>query len=226
MKTRLLIIIGIFLISTIGILFSYSYVIQIFSDEHYEIEITGLKDTYTLDEVYSFNYHVTGYGYGCAAITVTYTDEEGEILTTRSEPLCDVERNLGIINTRSHQGPLGNIAIKIPGTYEISVTYDPVGSFLSETVTKQFEIIDDFDATFGGPGNRHPAFLGYEIPEICTFDMIKHLVKYSNMFFDDEENFSFEWIGLHMDINADDFDVCYDELLELRNHSQESEKQS
>lgn len=40
----------------------------------------------------------------------------------------------------------------------------------------------NFDKTWGGPGNRHPAFLEHYIPEICTEDMIKHLAKYSSMF--------------------------------------------
>lgn len=89
-------------------------------------------------------------------------------------------------------------------------------------VTTSFELtnpsipVGDFDATFGGPGNRHPAFLGYEIPEICTEDMIKHLVKHSNMFFADEENFFIDSIGLPDSVNEDNYDVCLDELLELR----------
>jgi hypothetical protein len=73
-----------------------------------------------------------------------------------------------------------------------------------------------FEETFGGPGNRHPAFVGYEIPKNCTKDMIKHLVKHSNMFFADEENFSLEWIGLPDSINKNNYDICFDDLLELR----------
>ena len=214
MKTRLLIIIGLFVISAIVISYSYT---KILFDEYYEIEITGLKDTYTTDEVYSFDYRITGIGDSCAKITVKYPDENGETLTSRSMPQCAAERNLRvIINQSSFQGPLGNIAIKIPGTYNISVTYEPVDSFLSATTTKQFEVIDDFDATYGGPGNRHPAFLGYEIPESCTEKMVKHLVQYSNMFFADDEEYGIEDIGLPENVRLDDFDICVDDLLKLR----------
>ena len=51
----------VFVISTQAI--SESDVIFI---EHYKIEITGLKDTYTTDDIYSFNYHITGIGDSCA----------------------------------------------------------------------------------------------------------------------------------------------------------------
>ena len=139
MKTRLYIIIGIVVISAIIISYSYG---DILFDEHYEIKVTGLKDTYTTDDLYSFNYHITGIGDSCAEITVMYPDENGETLTRASIPGCVAERSLHVpIDQSSFHGPLGNIAIKIPGTYKISVTYDPIGSFLSATTTKEFEII-------------------------------------------------------------------------------------
>ena len=75
---------------------------------------------------------------------------------------------------------------------------------------------DDFEVTYSGPGNRHPAFLGYEIPESCTEDMVKHLVRYSNMFFADDAEYGIEDIGLYENVNSDDYDVCVDELLKLR----------
>ena len=63
-------------------------------------------------------------------------------MTSGSMPQCAVERSLRvIIDQSSFHGPLGNTTIKIPGTYKISVTYEPIGSFLSATTTKQFEII-------------------------------------------------------------------------------------
>jgi len=141
MKTGLLIIVGIVVISAAVIFFSYGNIMLILFDEHYEIEITGLKDIYTSDEIYSFDYHITGYGDGCAKITATYPDEDGKTTTKISTPSCMAERHFGIINTSSNHGSLGNVIIKIPGTYKISITYDSIGSLLSETVTKEFEII-------------------------------------------------------------------------------------
>ena len=72
--------------------------------------------------------------------------------------------------------------------------------------------VDEFDKTWGGPGNHHPAFLGYDIPKICTEKMLKHLVKYSSMF-DRSPPYALEWIGLDNDIDVDDFDECVEELL-------------
>lgn len=87
------------------------------------------------------------------------------------------------------------------------------------------EGIDDFDKTWGGPGNRHPAFWGYDVPEICTEDMIKHLVKYSSMF---ERNmpYTLEWISLDDSVNVDDFDTCVDELLERNPKELENENEN
>lgn len=222
MKTRLLIIIGIVMISVAIILFSYGYMMSILFDEHYEIEITGLKDTYAIDESYSFDYHITGYGDGCAKITVTYPDENGKTMTTITMPSCMSERSFEFIDTSSIHGSLGNVAVKTPGMYAIRVTYEPIGSFLSTTTTKQFEVIDDFEETFGSPGNRHPAFLGYDIPKICTDDMIKHLARYSSMF-DRDAPYAIEDIGLEDGINVDDFDRCVDSLLEKNPKETENE---
>ena len=72
-------------------------------------------------------------------------------------------------------------------------------------------LVDDFAKTWGGPGNRHPAFWGFDIPKVCTEDMIKHLVKYSSMF-DRDVPYAIEDIGHN--INVHDFDRCVEELLE------------
>ena len=140
MKTRFFIIlIGIILTSTIVVLFSYGGVILF--DEHYDIEIVGLDDVYTTDEVYSFDYHVSGYGDACAKITVNYPDEDGKTMTKTSMPSCVAERNFVSIDTNSFSGILGNVTVKIPGTYSVSVMYEPIGSLLSATKTKEFEIV-------------------------------------------------------------------------------------
>ena len=77
----------------------------------------------------------------------------------------------------------------------------------------EMESIDDFDQTWGGPRNRHPAFLGFDIPKICTEDMIRHLVKHSSMF-DRNAPYVLEWISMDKSINKADFDKCVEELLE------------
>ena len=83
---------------------------------------------------------------------------------------------------------------------------------------------EGFEDIFGGPGNRHPAFLGFDIPQICTEDMIKHLVRYSTMFDRSAPYYSLEWIGMDNSINDDDFDRCVEELLERNPKKVEDEK--
>ena len=76
---------------------------------------------------------------------------------------------------------------------------------------------DDFDATFGAPGNRHPAFLGWDIPNVCTNDMVKFLKKYSNMFDSSVPYISpLDGDVLEPTINPDDMVQCENELLENR----------
>ena len=104
------------------------------------------------------------------------------------------------------------------GNYTLRVDVDAkkhvlVNFQVVNSTENEFEIIDDFDKTWGGPGNRHPAFWGFDIPEICTEEMIKHLVRYSTMF-DRNAPYSLEWISFGDGINQDDFDRCVEELLE------------
>ncbi|QMU54762.1 MAG: hypothetical protein GKS07_07675 [Nitrosopumilus sp.] len=82
-----------------------------------------------------------------------------------------------------------------------------------DVISERLNPDDDFEETFGGPGNRHPAFWGFDIPQICTENMIKHLIRYSSMF-DRDVPYSLEWISMDDSINADDFDKCVEELLE------------
>ena len=81
---------------------------------------------------------------------------------------------------------------------------------------------DDFEKTWSGPGNRHPAFWGFDIPKVCTEDMIKHLVKYSSMF-DRSVPYGIEDIGFDENINVRDFDRCVEELLEKNPKELENE---
>lgn len=105
---------------------------------------------------------------------------------------------------------------------------DPDFDFLNSKGCPQFcpkeetDTIHDFEETFGGPGNRHPAFLGFDIPEICTEDMIKHLIKHSSMF-DRGVPYSLDWIGMDDSINVDDFNKCVEELLERNPKELENE---
>jgi hypothetical protein len=47
------------------------------NEEHYSIEITGMKDIYRIGEQYDFSYIISGYGYSCGRKTITYPDQNG-----------------------------------------------------------------------------------------------------------------------------------------------------
>lgn len=64
------------------------------------------------------------------------------------------------------------------------------------------------------------SFLGYDVPQICTYDMMIHLARYSSMF-DIDEEYAIEDIGLPENVNLNDYDVCVDELLKLRSMYEE-----
>ncbi len=214
MKTINLLILIVLIVIPVSFGILYTFPNQI---PHSTLEIHGMKDSYTVGEKYSFYYTLEGFGRSCHSVTVNYPNNEGKIIGWGVDRDCntEIQNKEFFYDSREHEFHHDSLVPQIPGIYKVSVHIENI-----QPVIFEFRILDDFDATFGGPGNRHPAFLGYEIPDICTNDMIKHLVKHSNMFFADEENFSFEWAGLPEGVNADNFDVCYDELLELREESE------
>ena len=77
----------------------------------------------------------------------------------------------------------------------------------------------EFDKTWGGPGNRYPGFLGWNIPDICTQDMVKFLKKNSNMF-DKDLPYGSPLDGdvTGFGINPDDMVQCENELLDNRDN--------
>ena len=57
-------------------------------EEHYQIEITGMKDMYYADEPFSFSYVLSGFGDSCGSIDITYPANEHENITLGSKGLC------------------------------------------------------------------------------------------------------------------------------------------
>lgn len=113
-------------------------------EEHYEIEVVGLKDKYVLGEKYSFSFVISGYGHECAAYEVRYPDENGRIIGMDAEPLCDPNMPLHEfeINYSDRKGTLGNVAIKNPGIYVITITFDKPNKYFPTTISKEFHIVE------------------------------------------------------------------------------------
>ena len=215
MKTRTQII----LLSIIVVVGSISilYAVQL---PHYSLEIQGMKDTYHVGEQYSFYYTLSGFGHTCRSWTVSYPDQNGEINRAGEAIDCSRPANKELdYDSRKDSRMFASQVPKIVGKYNVTVSLENL-----EPVIHEFSVVayDDFEMTWGGPGNRHPAFLGFDIPKICTEDMIKHLVRYSTMF-DRNVPYSLEWISMDDDINKDDFDICVEELLERNSKELQNE---
>ncbi len=113
--------------------------------ERYAIEIIGLKDEYVLGEEYSFYFVISGYGHECAGINLSYPDKNGKLQGWGQEPLCD--SNLIMhdfeINVTHRQELFGNIAIKNPGTYIVTVIFDQPNKYYPTIVTQEFRVVEN-----------------------------------------------------------------------------------
>lgn len=116
-------------------------------EEHYEIEILGLEDEYSTDEEYSFYFVISGYGYGCAGYQASYPDENGLLIGMGAEPLCDPETSMHEFEIKSpdRHGTLGDIVIKKPGTYAVTVTFEKPSKYFPTTVSKEFRVAEPAD---------------------------------------------------------------------------------
>lgn len=113
--------------------------------EHYEIEIIGLKDEYAIGEEYSFYFVISGYGYACASHEATYPDENGNIMKTSVDVLCGAKQSMQEfeINYLERKGTLGNVAIKNPGTYTVTVIFEKPNKYFPTTVSKDFRVVEN-----------------------------------------------------------------------------------
>ncbi|QLH07174.1 hypothetical protein [Nitrosopumilus ureiphilus] len=239
MKNKFLIIIGISLIITLSIFLMAFY---IFDDNStykvldIEMNVVGIKPIYEIGESVTFTVHVNSLGntvpWPTLRIYQNYVDISSEPAYSRMymTPIESVDKQKPLEwRKKTWNFPLDldePIRFFDKGNYTLRVDVDAkkhvLINFQVVNPTNESEIIDDFGETFDSPGNRHPAFLGFDIPEICTEDMIKHLVKYSSMF-DRNVPYTLEWISMDSSINVDDFDICVEELLERNPKDLENE---
>ena len=201
-----------------------------------EMNVIGVKQFYEVGEPLSFSVHVNSIGntvpWPTLRIYQNYVDVSSEPVYSRMymTPIEPGDKQKSIeLRERTWNFPLDSdesIRFFDKGNYTLRVDVDAkkhvLINFQVMNSTIRSEIIDDFDKTFGGLGNRHPAFWGFDIPEICTEDMIKYLVKYSSMF-DRNTPYTLEWISMDDSINVDDFDRCVEELLERNPKELENE---
>jgi len=114
--------------------------------EHYSIEITGMKDIYRIGEQYDFSYIISGYGYSCGSKEITFSDQNGDTMRIVSSASCaaetpmksfvyDVQKQIGSQYVHS--------VIKIPGIYNVTVTFDRPSQEFPTTVFKEFRVVEE-----------------------------------------------------------------------------------
>jgi len=103
MKTRfLIIIVGIIIASSIIFVITFEFP----SLEYYNLEITGLKNTYLVDEPYSFSYTISGYGYSCGSNRVAWG--YGAILDSGNIAELRVQEHFGKYEFTYYCGPVSD----------------------------------------------------------------------------------------------------------------------
>jgi len=116
------------------------------TQEHYAIEITGLKDVYLVGEQYDFSYIISGYGNSCGSKTVTFPDSNGDTIGSASSASCIANLPMGMFVfdiQKEHGTTYGHIKLKNPGTYTITVTFDRPSQHFPTTVSQEFRVTEE-----------------------------------------------------------------------------------
>lgn len=122
--------------------YSHPFGMKEYQKEHYQIEITGLKDVYLIGESYSFSYVISGYGYSCADREVLYPNEDGDVMGQSSMVQCvaGASKEEFVIE---HIEELEEIQIKKTGLYTVTVTFDKPSKYFPTTVSKEFRVMEN-----------------------------------------------------------------------------------
>jgi len=114
-------------------------------EEHYEIEITGMKDIYVIDEQFDFSYILSGYGYSCGGVEVSFPGQNGNIVGTYSSSSCikGVPMEDFVLDVQKEYGTTyGHVKLQNPGTYVVTVTFDRPSESFPTITTKEFQVIE------------------------------------------------------------------------------------
>jgi hypothetical protein len=138
MKTNYIIII-LCIIVTISIV-STIVVLSDTLQEHYEIEIVDLKESYEVGEPYYFSYIVSGYGDICGGWKITTPNNKSVAQGMGSISLCGDKKLEKIYNDLRNDGIIyGPYVLDTPGDYEVSVEF--YKDKLIAKTTKSFTIV-------------------------------------------------------------------------------------
>ncbi len=112
-------------------------------EEHYEIEITGMKKIYRIGEQYDFSHVISGYGHSCGSLEITFPDQNGNTMKILSEQLClaDLPMKDFVLDAQKQYDTTSvHGTVKVPGIYNVTVTFDRPSPDFPTTATKEFRV--------------------------------------------------------------------------------------
>ena len=111
--------------------------------EQYSIEITGMKDVYLVGEQFDFSYIISGYGYSCGSRAITFPDQNGDSMTMASSASCATGPHMkGFVydSRKVYDEMYVHGTIKVPGIYNVTVTFDRPSHDFPTTAIKEFRV--------------------------------------------------------------------------------------
>jgi len=121
----------------------YAYIEPQFREEHYSIEITGMKDIYRIGEQYDFSYIISGYGYSCGSKEITFPDQNGNTMKIISSSSCIAGvpmKEFVIDSQKEYDMTSVHGTIKIPGIYNVIIAFDRPSQDFPTTAIKEFRV--------------------------------------------------------------------------------------
>jgi len=115
------------------------------AQEHYKIEITGIKNIYRIGEQYDFSYIISGYGYSCGTKEITFPDQNGNTMKTISSSSCIAGvpmKEFVIDSQKQYDATSVSGIIKIPGIYNVTVTFDRPSQNFPTIASKEFRVVE------------------------------------------------------------------------------------
>jgi hypothetical protein len=141
--------------------------------EHYDIEITGLQDTYLVGEPYSFSYILSGFGDPCGGIYIIFPINKTASSGTDSLPQClkSVQKDFVLDVQKIYGTTYGHVALQEAGNYTVQVTFEK-GTHEPTVATKSFLVVKDCN---GKDGKKELDCFANSF-ESCTPAMINYVL--------------------------------------------------
>jgi hypothetical protein len=117
-----------------------------FKKEHYQIQITGMKNVYRVGERYDFSYIISGYGHECGPKKVIFPDENGDTTGIYSSSSCiaNVPMKDFVFDAQKERGAtFGHISLKKARHYIVAVEFEHGSGFEPTQKGHDFFVVEN-----------------------------------------------------------------------------------